>query len=95
LYSGEAEVVNMSKQSGNERMYSIKAEGIFFMDQVLNVIENTSFMQPKAPIRSKNELVTISLTQDDQSRYLSHKNVMEKVVMPVGKTQYRVKFGKF
>ena len=65
------------------------------MDQVLNVIENTSFMQPKAPIRSKDELVTISLTQDDQSRYLSHKNVMEKVVMPVGKTQYRVKFGKF
>ena len=94
MFAGETEVVNMGRQSGNERMYSVKSEGLFFMDQVMNVVKNASFLQPKAQIRSEDEQITISLAQDDQSRYLSHKNVMEKVVIHPGKSQFRVKFGK-
>ena len=93
LYSGESEEVSTSRKSGNERIYSIKADGIFFRDQVLDAIQNASYLQPIA-VKSNKEQITISLAQDDQSRYLSHKNVMEKVVMPLGKSQFRVKFGK-
>ena len=94
MFAGETEVVNMGRQSGNERMYSVKSEGLFFMDQVMNVVKYASFLQPKAQIRSEEEQITVSLAQDDQSRYLSHKNVMEKVVIYPGKSQFRVKFGK-